>query len=125
MMVGVKPNDLNILLISRPAAEAFKTIRARTRKALDDSRKKIEEVDEGLRAEYNQIETARVEYDEALKQARDKGTPLPDPTGVELRSAETLRVDLDAQKTGLELHLNTNPGVIEQYERRQAEVGYL
>lgn len=123
-MVGVTPKDLNVLLISCPAAETFKTIRVRSRKALDDSRKKIEEVDDELRAEYNQIETARVEYDEALKQARDKNTPPPDPTGVELRGAETLRVDLDAQKTSLELHLNTNPGVIEQYERRQAEVGF-
>ena len=97
-------------------------MKTRSKKVLDDSRNKIEEVDDNLRAEYNQIEAARLQFDSDLKAAQHNKTTPPSPKGIELRDSETLQVDLETQRHNLELHLNTNPGVIEQYENRKREV---
>lgn len=35
---------------------------------------------------------------------------------------EQLRADLEVQQANLEMIMQTNPGVIQQYEKRQAEV---
>ncbi|KAN0097138.1 P-loop containing nucleoside triphosphate hydrolase protein [Tylopilus felleus] len=41
------------------------------------------------------------------------------------RTVEELRADLEIQHANLEMIMQTNPGVIEQYERRQAEIAKL
>lgn len=38
------------------------------------------------------------------------------------RTVEELRADLEVHQANLEMIMQTNPGVIEQYERRQADV---
>ena len=41
------------------------------------------------------------------------------------RSVEQLRTDLDVQRANLDMITQTNPGVVEQYERRKNEVWLL
>jgi structural maintenance of chromosomes protein 5 len=104
------------------AVEVYKKLKEESTQALEVSRAKIEEANDEIRAEYYKIESARVQYDNDLKVAMENGTAPPDKTGVELRDPETLQADLDAAKHNLELHVNTNPGVIEQYETRKRDV---
>jgi hypothetical protein len=99
-------------------------VKADSKQALDASREKIEELDDDLRADYNQIEEARLQYDSDLKNAEKNRTTPPSSKDIELRDAETLQVDLETQRHNLELHLNTNPGVLEQYENRKREVSH-
>jgi hypothetical protein len=104
------------------AFQVFKVLKDESKNALKISRDTIEEVTDELREDYYKIETARVQYDNDLKKAEQDGTAPPDKTGVELRESETLQIDLDAARHNLELHLNTNPGVVEQYEARKRDV---
>jgi hypothetical protein len=41
------------------------------------------------------------------------------------RSVEQLRTELDVQRANLDMITQTNPGVVEQYERRKNEVCLL
>ncbi|KAF9226823.1 P-loop containing nucleoside triphosphate hydrolase protein [Gyrodon lividus] len=41
------------------------------------------------------------------------------------RTVEQLRADLEVQQANLEMIMQTNPGVVEQYERRKAEIDKL
>ncbi|KAF8437175.1 hypothetical protein L210DRAFT_2358298 [Boletus edulis BED1] len=41
------------------------------------------------------------------------------------RTVEALRADLETQQANLEMIMQANPGVIKQYEKRQAEIGKL
>jgi chromosome segregation ATPase len=75
-----------------------------------------------LRAEYEEIEQRRTEYEKECKKAETDGSTPPSNEGVELRSTDELRAELDTQQAKLEMNLNTNPGVVEQYEKRKKEV---
>ncbi|KAF9236197.1 P-loop containing nucleoside triphosphate hydrolase protein [Melanogaster broomeanus] len=44
---------------------------------------------------------------------------------VHARTVEQLRADLEVQQANLEMIMQTNPGVIEQYDRRQGEIDKL
>jgi len=44
---------------------------------------------------------------------------------VHCRSVEQLRQELDVQRANLDMITQTNPGVVEQYERRKNEVCLL
>lgn len=41
------------------------------------------------------------------------------------RTVDQLRADLEVQQANLEMIMQTNPGVIEQYEKRKAEVFFF
>jgi hypothetical protein len=61
-------------------------------------------------------------YDKEVTAAEEQGRPPPPPDGVDLRSLDELQAELDTQRAALELNLNTNPGVVEQYEKRKRDV---
>ena len=78
-----------------------------------------------LREAYDEIEGRRIAYNSDLKAAEENNTTPPSSEDVELRNTEQLEADLETQKAALEMNLNTNPGVVEQYEKRKKEVGCL
>lgn len=100
----------------------FQTIKAESKASLDESRRVISEISEDLREEYNEIESKRTLYDKELAAAEQEGRTPPSADGVDVRSLEELQTDLDTQRANLELNLNTNPGVVEQYEKRKRDV---
>jgi hypothetical protein len=102
--------------------KTYNNIKDASKKILDISRKKVFGVEPELREEYELIEQKRTEYDKACEQAAANGAPPPPVDGVELRSAEELEAELQIQEANLEMNLNTNPGVVEQYEKRKQEV---
>lgn len=64
----------------------------------------------------------RTEYENALQNAESNGTTPPSAEGVDLRTADEYRAELESQEAQLELVSKTQPGVIEQYEKRKRDV---
>ncbi|KAF9476726.1 P-loop containing nucleoside triphosphate hydrolase protein [Pholiota conissans] len=115
----------NALLAFTEASNKFEEIKNETKLILERSRDALNNADPDIAAEYQQIENIRVEYDQALKIANETGGPQPDATGVDLRSVDELQAELDTQRANLEMNLNTNPGVVEQYEKRKRDIEQL
>ncbi|EEB86791.1 hypothetical protein MPER_16119, partial [Moniliophthora perniciosa FA553] len=68
------------------------------------------------------IQASRKEYHRALKEAEANGTEPPSKENIDLRNYNELEMALEGQKAQLELVTKTNPGVVEQYEKRKREV---
>lgn len=102
--------------------EAYNAIKEKSKAVLADSRQKVFGIEPELRAEYEEIEQVRSEYEKACKTAEEQGTTPPPSDGVELRTMDELHAELETQQANLEMNLNTNPGVVEQYEKRKKEV---
>ena len=102
--------------------EAYNAIKEESKAVLANSRQKVFGVDAQLRAEYEEIERVRGDYEQACKTAEEQGTMPPSNKGVELRTTDELYAELETQQANLAMNLNTNPGVVEQYEKRKKEV---
>lgn len=76
-----------------------------------------------LREEYRQLEKVRVAYDSAVAQAEQTGAEAPAPDeNIDMRSMDELQTELEKEEANLEMNMNTNPGVVEQYEKRKRDV---
>jgi hypothetical protein len=91
-------------LITSSAQQAYVEAKADTKTKLDASKYKLDSVDDDVRESFKEMEEA--------------GT-------VTERDADELQNELELQRQRLELCFQTNPGVVEQYERRKAEVSSL
>lgn len=109
--------------VNRLVDDAFQAIKAESKIILDKSRRIIAGVAPELREEYSRVEALRVQYDNELAAAEKNGTTPPSAEGVDVRTLEELKAELETQRANLELNLNTNPGVVEQYEKRKRDVG--
>lgn len=90
--------------------------------ALSESRAVVAGVSDELRDEYRAIEDARSDWEKNAKAADEEGQPRPSTEGIELRNLDELQAELDIQRANLDLNLTTNPGVVEQYEKRKRDV---
>ena len=105
-----------------PVDQEFVAIKQRSRDILEKSRRMVSDLEDDLKVEYEAIHQTRNNYDAALKAAEEQETTPPPTEGVELRTTHELRAELETQEANLEMNLNTNPGVVEQYEKRKKEV---
>ncbi|KAJ7812952.1 hypothetical protein B0H13DRAFT_2143472 [Mycena leptocephala] len=79
-----------------------------------------------LREEYRQLEKVRVAYDSAVAQAEQTGAEPPAPDeNIDMRSMDELQTELEKEEANLEMNMNTNPGVVEQYEKRKRDIEVL
>jgi multidrug resistance efflux pump len=101
----------------------FKAIKAKTKEALNTSRAAVDEAPDNVRDEYQEIETQRTEWEAKEKQALETGMPLEGPSPIDTRTLDELQAEMDTQRANLEMNLSTNPGVVEQYEKRKRDVG--
>lgn len=85
----------------------------------------LQETNPKLRERVGLIEQTRGEYDAELAEARLEGRPEPDSEGVDLRSADEIQEELAEQKAAMDMIINTNPGVIAEYEKRKRDVSFL
>ncbi|KAJ7594061.1 P-loop containing nucleoside triphosphate hydrolase protein [Mycena floridula] len=88
--------------------------------ALERSKAVIGALKGDIKEEYGELRQKRAEYDNALQRGEN-----PDPTDVDLRSLEELVEELENQKAKLELTIEANPGVVEQYEKRKRDIETL
>ncbi|KAI0044470.1 P-loop containing nucleoside triphosphate hydrolase protein [Auriscalpium vulgare] len=86
------------------AHKVYENLKVDSKTKLDISKEKLEECDDELREQFRAME--------------ENGTAHE-------RDSAQLRDELETLQQKLELVLQTNPGVIEQYERRKAEIEAL
>ncbi|KAJ7241060.1 P-loop containing nucleoside triphosphate hydrolase protein, partial [Mycena haematopus] len=105
---------------------AFLKRRAEAKQLMDSSQEILLQLPDELREEYRVQEQARLAYEKAVKTATEAGREPPVPgDDVDLRSMEELQTELEKQETNLEMNANTNPGVVEQYEKRKRDIEVL
>ncbi|KAJ6562746.1 hypothetical protein DFH09DRAFT_1159548 [Mycena vulgaris] len=105
---------------------AFEKLKETTRTLLAESKELLSELPDDMREEYQEMETARLAYEKAVIQAEKDGAPAPKPNEkVDLRSMDELQTELEKQEANLEMNMNTNPGVVEQYEKRKRDIEVL
>lgn len=107
------------------ADEAFKEIKTESKQLLLESRAAIDNCEPDINQLYEAIQNARFQYEKELEDAEAAGKTPPSDEDIDLRSTEELEAEFDAQKAQLEIMLNTNPGVIEEYEKRKRDVSHL
>ncbi|KAJ7056762.1 P-loop containing nucleoside triphosphate hydrolase protein [Mycena amicta] len=91
-----------------------------------ESEEALNDISADIKDDYIKVEQARLEYDQALALANEQGDPPPDTDElgdlVKQRTSAELEEELETQEAKLEMNMNTNPGVVEQYERRKQEI---
>lgn len=92
---------------------------------LAELRDAIDSASDEIREQFEAKQTKREEYEVACTAAKENGTAPPSTEGVDLRSADECRAELETQEAQLELVSKTQPGVIEQYEKRKRDVSNL
>ncbi|KAJ8519683.1 hypothetical protein ONZ45_g3400 [Pleurotus djamor] len=108
------------------ATQLFDRLKAESSVLLTNSRALLANIDEELYDEFDAIEKPRRKWEQSLEEAaKNKTTPPPPPEGIETRNAAEFEADLAVQRNNLELNLHANPGVLEQYEKRKAEIAAL
>ncbi|KAJ7183001.1 hypothetical protein C8R43DRAFT_1145589 [Mycena crocata] len=104
----------------------FKELKKTTQELLEKVNDVLSALPEEMHEEYEEKERERLKYDEDVAQAEKNGEPAPEPgEKVDLRSLEELQVELGTQEANLEMNMNTNPGVVEQYEKRKRDIEVL
>jgi len=117
---------LTLVTNSRSADAEYQTAKTECKRLLDISKDAVNQTDSVTRDKFNVLESARVVWENACKTAREEGNPEPPPgEGVDTRGVEELRAELDTARAKLELNMNTDDGIVIQYERRQEEVGFF
>ncbi|KAJ6450163.1 hypothetical protein C8R45DRAFT_883718 [Mycena sanguinolenta] len=105
---------------------AFLKSKAETKALMEESQQILLQLPEELCDEYRAQEQARDAYDKAVKAAEEVGQEPPVPgDDVDLRSRAELETELEKQEAALEMNANTNPGVVEQYEKRKRDIEVL
>ncbi|KAJ7773680.1 hypothetical protein DFH07DRAFT_801525 [Mycena maculata] len=104
----------------------FGKIKVTTRELLEQSKEVLSTLPDELNEEYEVIQAARVAHEKAVRDAEQAGDPAPVPgADVELRSLEELETELGKQEVNLDMNRNTDPGVLEQYEKRKHTIEAL
>ncbi|KAF5338055.1 hypothetical protein D9758_014238 [Tetrapyrgos nigripes] len=96
-----------------------------TKEALDFSRDTLSAAGPELVAKWEERQMAWRAYFEAKAEAESNGAEVPSAEGVDLRSADELEDELQRQQAKLELTNKSNPGVVEQFERRKRDIEIL
>ncbi|KAK7023765.1 structural maintenance of chromosomes protein 5 [Favolaschia claudopus] len=105
---------------------AFIESKKTTKALMQTSQDMLKELQEELREEYQEQEQARTAYETIVKESQKNGQEPPPPAeNVDLRSMEELQMELEKQEANLEMNTNTNPGVVEQYEKRKRDIEVL
>lgn len=102
--------------------KAFQKIKAESKEILERSRHILAAAPEEIQKEYEAIEEVRLLYEKNLELANKRGLPGPDASDVDFRTADELQAELETQRANLDMNLNTNPGVVEEYEKRKRDV---
>ncbi|KIM34992.1 hypothetical protein M413DRAFT_449948 [Hebeloma cylindrosporum] len=115
----------NALSEYQKADAEFKSIKAKAKDALQMSKDAVDEAPDDVREEYQAIETERADWEEKEKEALLSGRPLEGPSPIDPRTLDELQAEMDTQRANLEMNLSTNPGVVEQYEKRKRDIEVL
>ncbi|KAH6912408.1 hypothetical protein BKA70DRAFT_1421971 [Coprinopsis sp. MPI-PUGE-AT-0042] len=104
--------------------QAFAKMKVEVVGLLDVAKEKAEALDDETEAKerLRKMQSDLAEYDRQVKAAKQNGGPLPDTEGIELRTAAEIEEALGTFRTNLDMIISTNPGVLEEYEKRQRDI---
>ena len=102
--------------------KTFQKSKTESKQILERSRHDLAAASEEIQKEYGIIEEVRLVYEKNVELAKEKGLPEPDASGVDFRTVDELQAELETQRANLDMNLNTNPGVVEEYEKRKRDV---
>ena len=119
--ITINPADLPLHLVN----DEFQRIKAESKEILQRSRDTVAAAPDDVKDEYTALESARMEWEKEAKEAKEQGLPPPDDAHIDQRRVEELEAELEQQQAELEMNLGTNPGVVEQYEKRKRDVSGL
>ncbi|KAF7317180.1 Purine nucleoside phosphorylase [Mycena chlorophos] len=106
--------------------EEVKRVRQLAVQLQSESQAALDNISDQIRPTYLDVEAARVAYAQAVKDAGDDADDVPEPEVmpeiVTRLTSDALEAELDVQTEKLEMNMHTNPGVVEQYERRKHEI---
>ena len=102
--------------------KTFQKVKSESKLILEKSRNVLAAASEDIQKEYGTIEEVRLLYEKELELAKEQGLPEPDASGVDFRTVDELQAELEMQRANLDMNLNTNPGVVEEYEKRKRDV---
>ena len=102
--------------------KTFQKIKAESKLILERSRNVLAAASEEIQKEYGTIEEVRLLYEKELELAKKQRLPEPDASGVDFRTVDELQAELETQRANLDMNLNTNPGIVEEYEKRKRDV---
>ena len=105
--------------------KTFQKIKAESKLILERSRHVLAAASEDIQKEYGTIEEVRLLYEKELELAKKQGLPHPDASGVDFRTVDELQAELETQRANLDMNLNTNPGIVEEYEKRKRDVSFF
>ncbi|KAF8887234.1 hypothetical protein CPB84DRAFT_1786919 [Gymnopilus junonius] len=105
--------------------DQFGKIKTESKEILQRSRDTVKAAPEDVKEEYAELEAVRMQWEQDSKEAKEHGLPAPDDSAIDKRSVEELQAELETQQANLEMNLNTNPGVVEQYEKRKRDIELL
>ena len=105
--------------------KTFQKIKAESKLILERSRNVLAAASEEIQKEYSAIEEVRLLYEKELELAKKQGIPEPDASDVDFRTVDELQAELETQRANLDMNLNTNPGVVEEYEKRKRDVSFF
>lgn len=125
-LCAVKDDKYQAAQVAFNAAHTkYAALKARLNEVMEEAQKKMPLLPPELQDKAQEVEDQRNQYDKEVKAALKEGRPPPSADGIELRTTDELMVDLDTQRTNLEMNINTNPGVVEEYEKRQRDIKQL
>jgi hypothetical protein len=105
--------------------KTFQKIKAESKIVLERSRSVLSAASQDIQTEYTGIEDVRLRYEKELELAKKQGLPHPDATAVDFRTVDELQAELETQRANLDMNLNTNPGIVEEYEKRKQDVRFF
>jgi hypothetical protein len=61
-------------------------------------------------------------YESEEKEAKEQGLTPPDGSGVDFRTVDELKAELATQQAKLDLTMNTNQHIVDEFEKRKRDV---
>ena len=108
-----------------PANDRFQQVKVQSKEILEESRRVLNEASAEVRELYNEIEEVRLQYEAEEKEAKEKGLPAPDKSVVDFRTVEELKEELATQQAKLDLTMNTNQHIVDEFEKRKKDVRFF
>ena len=115
----------SLILMTDPANDRFQQVKVQSKEILEESRRVLNDASPEVREVYNEIEEVRLRYEAEEKEAKERGLPAPDKSVVDCRTVDELKEELATQQAKLDLTMNTNQHIVDEFEKRKKDVRFF
>lgn len=120
------PSILCVTVLTILVAHAeYTELKGKTKAALKELQDLVNDLESPISELYLDIQTKRVDYEEAVKVAQRNNEPEPSAEGIEQRTVEELNTAITDLEVRLETHTKVDAGIIDEYEKRKEAVRFF